>query len=243
MRGRITTSIAVLGVVAIGIASLFFWGSNRDSPTVSAQEVVARACDGMAGLDSYDMITTMKMEQTGVPLDGTTTVKASVDGKDFQTSFTFPDGSMVEAIRVGDVDYERFTPGEAGWEVSKTEFTDITTPLEHLGGSPVCPVLSNVTLKGEEELDGVKVTVYTSEDINGVEKRDLENLGSSFEGEKHAKSHKYWVDGRGILVKYWEDRYTFAQFGADNAMTRFTFTTKFSGVGEANTITTPNVGS
>ena len=50
MRGRITL-IAVLGVVAIGIASLFFWGSNRDSPTVSAQEVVARACEGMAGLD------------------------------------------------------------------------------------------------------------------------------------------------------------------------------------------------
>ena len=31
MRGRIT-SIAVLGVVAIGLASLFFWESNQDSP-------------------------------------------------------------------------------------------------------------------------------------------------------------------------------------------------------------------
>ena len=241
MRG-IITSIAVLGVIAIGLASLFFWESNRDSPTVSAQEVVARACEGMAELDSYDMIVTMKVEQDGVPIDGTFTVKTRLAGKDFQTSFAYPDGGVSEAIRVGDMDYERSTPGEAGWRVSRTKFTSPTTYLEQLGVSPLCPDLSDVTQKGEEQLDGVKVTVYTTGDINGVEKEDLEELDSSFEGVKHASKYKYWVNEQGLLVQHWEDRYTFARAGEDSTMMRFTSTAKFSGVGEANTITAPDVG-
>ena len=241
MRGRIT-SVAVLGVVAIGLASLFFWESNQDSPTVSAQEVMARACEGMARLDSYDMIVTMKVEQDGVPIDGTFTVKTRLAGKDFQTSFAYPDGGVSEAIRVGDMDYERFTPGEAGWRVSKTKFTDLTTHLEQLGVSPLCPDLSEVTQKGEEQLDGVKVTVYTAGDIDGVEKEDLEDLPSSFKGMKHASKHKYWVNERGLLVQHWKDLYTFARAGEDSTMMRFTSTAKFSSVGEANTITAPNVG-
>ena len=103
------------------------------------------------------------------------------------------------------MDYERFTPGEAGWRVSKTKFTDLTTHLEQLGVSPMCPDLSEVTQKGEEQLDGVKVTVYTAGDIDGVEKEDLEDLPSSFKGMKHASKHKYWVNERGLLVQHWKD--------------------------------------
>ena len=242
MRGKIIAAVGV-GVMAIAFASLFLWWSGEDAPTVSAQAIVDRACAGTADLDSYDMLTIMKMEQDGVALEGEQVLKISIEDKDFEWQVVdTSDGAMNEAIRVGGVGYERFAEDEP-WRTSKTSFSDVTTPLDHLGTTPVCPDLGkDVKLVGEETLHGEKVTVYTAEDYDGVTKADLEKLDSSFEGVKHAKSHKYWVNGQGHLVQYWEDRYSFSQGpDGDYTMLRFTFTTNFFEIGQPNTITAPSV--
>ena len=236
-----TASALALGSVVLTLVAtaLFLWVNNSDTPTVSAQEVVSRACEGTAGLGSYDLISTMKIEEDGVSIEGTMTVKVSVEGKDFQAETTYPDGSRREGIRVDDVDYERPHALGDGWAVSKAKFADVTAYLGHLGSSPACPELTNVTRKEEEELDGVKVTVYTAIDAAGLDKAALEKMDTSFDGERHAKAHKYWIDGSGLMVQYWEDRYTLSQYDGSRALLRFTFTTKISGVGEANVITAP----
>ena len=238
-----TASAFLLGVAVIGMAGLVVWFVSRDAPPVSAQEVVERACEGTAGFGSYDLISTMKIEEDGVPIEGTMTVKVSVEGKDFQAETTYPDGSRREGIRVDDVDYERPHALGDGWAVSKAKFADVTAYLGHLGSSPACPELTNVTRKEEEELDGVKVTVYTAIDAAGLDKAALEKMDTSFDGERHAKAHKYWIDGSEMMVQYWEDRYTLSQYDGSRALLRFTFTTKISGVGEPNIITAPVVGS
>ena len=221
--------------------ALFFWPDLDDEPQVSAQEAVERACADTVDLDSYDLLTTMKIEQDGLALDGSLTLKVSVEGKDFQMENIDPEGRKNEAIRVDGVDYEKPNPWGDGWAVSKTTFADVTAFLGHLGESPACPELGPVTRKGEEEIDGVKVTVYTATDAAGLDKAALEKMDTSFDGERHAKEHKYWIDESGLMVRYWEDRYTLSQYEGSRALLRFTFTTKISGVGEANTITAPTI--
>ena len=239
-----TASAFLLGVAVIGMAGLVVWFVSRDAPSVSAQEVVERACAGMADVDSYDFIVTVKAEQGGVPFPETLTIKASISGKDYQTSITADDDgnqSASEGIKVGDMSYERTTGNP--WRISEAPFQDIVSHLGQLGDSPVCPDLNNVTWKGEEELDGVKVTLYTSGDTSGVEKDALDDVDSSFQGLKHVSVHEYWVDSNGLLVQHREDRYTLSKHDGGSTLLRFLTLARFLDVGEPNIITAPVVGS
>ena len=198
----------------------------------------------MANLDSYDFIVTVKAEQGGVPFPETLTIKASISGKDYQTSITADDDgnqSASEGIKVGDMSYERTTGNP--WRISEAPFQDIVSHLGQLGASPVCPDLNNVTWKGEEELDGVKVTLYTSGDTSGVEKDALDDVDSSFQGLKHVSVHEYWVDSNGLLVQHREDRYTLSKHDGGSTLLRFLTLARFLDVGEPNIITAPVVGS
>ena len=96
-------------------------------------------------------------------------------------------------------------------------------------------------MKGEDELDGVKVTVYTSGDTAGVEKDALDDVDSSFQGLKHASIHEYWVDGNGLLVQHREDRYTLSQYNGGRTILRYVTLATFLDVGEPNVITAPTI--
>ena len=240
MSIKIASALA-FGVV-IGMVALFVWLGNRDTPAVSAQETVEGVCSDMANLDSYDFIVTVKAEQDGVSFPETLTIKASISGKDYQTSITADDDgnqSASEGIKVGDMSYERTTGNP--WRISEAPFQDIVSHLGQLGASPVCPDLNNVTWKGEEELDGVKVNVYTSGDTSGVEKDALDDVDSSFQGLKHVSVHDYWVDGNGLLVQHREDRYTLSQHEGGRTVLRFLTLATFLDVGEPNVITAPAI--
>ena len=240
MRGRII-SASVLGAVAIGAVALFLWLDNRDAPMVSAQEVVQTACGALAKIDSYDFIASVKAEQDGVAFPDTLTVKASISGNDYQVSFSAGSDNTSEGIKVGDKGYVRSTAGGNVWEVSEAPLQDIVSQLRHLGDSPICPDLSNVTWKADEELEGEKVTVYTSGDLSGVEKDALDEVDSSFAGEKHVSVHEYWVDASGLLVQHREDRFTLVQYEGSRSVLRYLTLARFLDVGEPNTITAPAI--
>ena len=121
-------------------------------------EVVQTACGALAKIDSYDFIASVKAEQDGVAFPDTLTVKASILGNDYQVSFSAGADNTSEGIKVGDKGYVRSTAGGNVWEVSEASLQDVISQLRHLGDSPICPDLSNVTWKAEEELDGEKVT-------------------------------------------------------------------------------------
>ena len=239
-------SASLLGMVTMALASLSCSAEEPAStatpiPQASAQEVVESACDHMEGVDSYDFMASVKAEQDGVPFPDALTVEASVSGKDYQISFTGGDGSTSEGIWVGNKGYTRSTAGGNVWEVSAAPLENIVSQLSQLGDSPVCPDLSNVSLKGEDELDGVKVTVYTSGDTAGVEKDALDDVDSSFQGLKHASIHEYWVDGNGLLVQHREDRYTLSQYNGGRTILRYVTLATFLDVGEPNVITAPTI--
>lgn len=213
-----------------------------------------RACVGMAGLDSFDLATSMDVEseEDGSLIELTHTIEVSQEGTDFQSVLIASDGSRAETyeyIRVGDVDYYRFNGGD--WQVSGGKFTEPVHYLDHLGDTPLCPDLSHANRIGEEEMDGVHVVVYVEEleDVRYTPSNDgtpieKDTQSPDFNGTVDDRSLKYWVDSQGLLVRYWEDRYTFSRldgFDQEGLTQRFTFTTTFSGVGEANTITAPNV--
>ena len=234
-------SLLTFGIVAIGMVALFVWLDNRNTPPVSAQETVQRVCGDMDNIDSYDFIASVKAEQDGVVFPDTMTFKASVSGKDYQMSYTVGSDNSSEFIKVGDMGYTRSSVDGNIWEVSKSDLQDIAPQLSALGDSPVCPEITNVLWKGEEELDGVKVTVYTSGDTSGVEKTALNDVDGSFQGLKHASNHEYWVDGNGLLVQHREERHTLSQHDGNRTVLHFFTLATFSGVGEPNTITAPTI--
>ena len=83
--------------------------------------------------------------------------------------------------------------------------------------------------------------MYTSGDLSGVEKDALDEVDSSFEGEKHVSVHEYWVDASGQLVQHGEDRFTLVQYEGSRSVLRYLTLARFLDVGEPNIITAPAI--
>ena len=234
--------------VAVAMAAVLLLGCN-DQPEPSAQEDVERACADMAGLDSYDSVAITEGEDNGEPAFLGWKTEARVSGDDFHRIQTFDveEGEgLVERIRVGDVTYYREAAydrrPEYDWRVMDSDPSGgILSPLAELGSTPMCPDVRNLRLKGNEELDGVMTTVYQYGDIYDVEKDALQSLDISFEGVRSAIKHEYWVGEDGLLVQHEMDNYVVAVYDGDRYTIRSFSQTKFSGIGEPNTITAPTV--
>ena len=132
---------------------------------------------------------------------------------------TYPDGRRREGIRVDDVDFERPHALGDGWAVSKAKFEDANR-LSRASWfvSETCPELTNVTRTPGGGVGWRKGDcAYTAIDEAGLDKAALEKMDTSFDGERHAKEHKYCIDESGLMVRYWQDRYTLSQYEGSRA--------------------------
>ena len=232
----------------MGFVALFLFLDRGDAPLAGAPGVAARPCADMENLDNYDFTSIVEATYGDDPLSHAITTEARVSGNDYHTvqRFDVEEGEgRMEDIWLGGVGYRMEAPYDRRlgieWEVVSWSQGDITALFHALGSTPICPDLSNLTWKGQEELDGVKTTVYVSGDTYDVEKDALDNLDRSFQGERTAVKHEYWVDGNGLLVQHEMESYTLVAYEGIRSTGRYFTQTKFSGIGEPNTITVPVV--
>ena len=73
--------------------------------------------------------------------------------------------------------------------------------LGALGDSLICPDVTGVIEKGEEVLNGLKVTRYAAGDVDGSAKDGLYETDGDFRGDKKVEFHEYWVDSAGQLLQ------------------------------------------
>ena len=237
MKAVVISALGVMTLLAVIGAGAWLLAAREASP-VSAEQVMQQTCEQMAGLDSYDTISTIKTTVDGTQENYTITLKASVSGKDYQMSVSSDDSAVVdETRRVNGVGYYRSTSGSNEWQVSKGVYRDFDEYLSDLGATPLCPNIAGVTRKGEEELNGEKVTVYTSGDDITV----LDDLGKSFRGQKEASTHEYWVNSQGVLVQHRQNLYEVVRDDEGGETAHYLILTRFMDVGEANTITAPTL--
>ena len=168
------------------------------------------------------------------------TLEASVSGDDYYAKYTAStDGATMELMRLAGQSYYRDSIDGAGWEFLDFPLASIDRNLSVLGDTPTCPDLTNVTKVGDEVLNGVAVTKYTSGDGKPAP------LAADFRGSKRGDLFEYWVDGRGQLLQIYNEHYIAAHYeGSAEGKTTgvYRITTTFSGVGEPNTITAPTLG-
>ena len=214
----------------------------------SRPEAADRPCAGMDGLDNYDEVSTGTFEMNGNPdtLGIKRDMRVSGDGYHEVRTFNVDDGEgRTEFMRVAGVVYFSASAYNGRlkqeWQVIESAPVGIPSPLLALGETPMCPDVRNLRFRGDEELDGVITTVYESGDSSGVEREAIEKLGSSFEGERRAIKDTFWVDGDGLLIQHEvETYYLYSRNGVRQTGEDYTLT-KFSGIGEPNTITAPVV--
>ena len=244
MRIR-TALVFVLGIVVLAGGALFFWPDLDDEPPASAQEVVESACSGIDDVD-FDFSAVMKgtydENNSGVTSWPDVTIKARVSGKDFEYEYIVPDGSSEGHIRLGDTAYMRLRNSDDWYVSEKFHASSIGEILPMLGDAPICPDLSQVVRKGEDEVNGVKVTQYTSGDYDGTEKAAVDALDETFYGLKTAVAHTYWVGIDGQLVQYRNETRAFANDEDGSQRTYIVSLFTFLDIGEPNTITAPTLG-
>lgn len=251
MSARITMALS-LSIALLALACLTLWMSLRsEGPSAaSAQEVVENACASMEKSQSYDMSATLKGSGDGEPWPVTFTFKAQISGNDYQSSLRATDGTGEDIVRIGDTDYEKSLNSDGyggitsrGWQISDSKIRDVDSWLGALGDSPVCPDVSGVLYLGEEHLDGVKVSHYASGDTDGLQKKELDEIDSAYEGLKIVEAHEYWVNTDGQLVQHRLELHSLSQGHGTERRTLSSFmVTKFLNVGEPNTITAPTLG-
>ena len=247
---------ALVAAVALGIV---LWLSPWDPPGVTAQEVLESACDKTASALEFDMTVSLDLPGNySHPLDNERDVweiKASISGADYHQTLHLTEIPIFgEAIFVGGVAYFRESErqGEGAWAV--VDVKDLVHPTNWLGfdpsgeqttrvggENPLCPVLKNLTKVGEEAIDGAQTTRYTAtETIDALWDQPDETL-------KIFNTFDYWIDAGDQLVQtrlvsvHPAEQHARGQ-EPTSAMQRAEIVTKVTGVGEANTITAPNVG-
>ena len=247
---------ALVAAVALGIV---LWLSPWDSPGVTAQEVVETACDKTASALEFDLAVSWDVPGNYAhPLDNERDVweiKAGVSGADYHQTFHAPEmPAFAETIYVDGVAYTRQgeRQGEGAWAV--VDVKGLVNPSNWLGydpsgeettrvggENPLCPVLKNLTKVGDETIGGARTTRYTAtETIDALWDHPDETL-------KIFNTFDYWIDAGDQLV---QTRLVSVHPAEQHArgqeptgeMQRAEIVTKVTGVGEANTITAPNVG-
>ena len=243
MNMKVTTAL-ILGVALIAFLGFAVWLiGTRDSP-VSAQATVLRACTEMAKTDQYDFYSQAGGSENGVPYPGIIEGKGSVSGKDYDVTNTDYNDQVLEIRQVGSNVYMR--QGTDGVWMQRDVEARTPHDVLGLGDSPICPDLTKVIQKGEEDLDGVKTIRYVSGDVYGSEKAELES-DSDFQGSKYIYFHEYWIDTSGLLVQHRAEIYLLQQNDPETSVTGRNVSevfklTRFFGVGEPNTITAPVIG-
>ena len=211
-------------------------------PLASAQEL-SQACEKATASSHFDLVRNV----TNKPSDGEAFDRSEsilrAAGADYHWTMQSYDGVKHEDIYVGGVSYRR--GGSGPWVEGKDP------RYEGLGNSfgvdftaqgwSLCPHLEVsedkgwVKKVGEENLDGVTTTVYTTG--NDVVAPTIMDANFTINVTLH-----FWVDGTGQLVQYREIQ-THPPSPADSwPGVVATTVTKVSGVGEPNTITAPVLG-
>ena len=230
-------SALTLGIVVLAGGALFFWPDLDDEPQASAQEVVESACDDVDKAASYDFIGTLKHTSPGAETSVTAEVKGEVSGEDYHFEYTY-EGALIRALRrVGDKSYA--TQAGGVWELYSSGLQDVDVSLGALGDTPICPDITGIVYKGDEELDGVKVKRYSSGDAE-ISEEAVRALKDEEKGLKNVEAHNYWVDVSGQLVQHQLDYFTLAYYD-DIQISNGTITKRFLDIGEPNTITAPVV--
>ena len=254
---------ALVAAMALGIA---LWLSPWDSPGVTAQEVVETACDKTASALEFDMIVSLDLPGNYAhPLDNERDVwemKASISGADYHQTLHLTEIPIFgEAIYVDGAAYlrEGERQGEGAWAV--VDVKGLINPSNWLGYDPsgeettrvggenplcpvpcaLCPVLKNLTKAGDETIGGARTTRYTAtETIDALWDQPDETL-------KIFNTFDYWIDAGDQLVQmrlvsvHPAEQHARGQ-EPTGELERAEIVTKVTGVGEANTITAPNVG-
>ena len=235
-----TALVFVLGIVVLAGGALFFWPDLDDEPQASAQEVVESACANMDKAASYDFIGTVKHTSPGAETGVTADVKGEVSGEDYHFEYSY-EGTLIRALRrVGDKSYATQSGGV--WELYNSRLQDfnVTLGAGALGDTPICPDITGVVYKGDEELDGVKVKRYSS-GYEEVSEEAVRALKDEVKGFKHIEAHNYWVDVSGQLVQHQLDYFTLAYYD-DIQISNGTLTKRFLDIGEPNVIEVPTLG-
>ena len=242
----------LLGLATMAVASLSC-SAEEPTPTAtpapqgSAPEAhaqdLSQACEKATASSHFDLVQTV----TRKPLDGGesdgTESTLHVAGAEYHWTRESYDGTKFEGIYAGGVGYRR--DGSSPWVEHKT--LDHQSTAGSFGvdftaqGWSICPHLEVAEDKGwvakigEENLDGVTTTVYsTSHDVVAPSPTDANYT-------INVTLH-FWVDETGQLVQYRQVQ-THPPSPADNHPgVVATVVTKVSGVGEVNTITAPTVG-
>ena len=202
-------------------------------------------------MDSYDFSATTTGSNDGVSWDVTVTTEARVSGDDYHLIFAgYPDGGTHEQMKVEGVRYWReyqlnhpiydntWTLVDGAGGISPDHFLSV------LGDWPVaCPSVSGVTWSGEEALNGEMTTRYTSGE--GPEAFDNLDYDPSLFSDSYnldTSSHEYWVDSGGQLVQHRMNQYSqFVEEGEVRGVGHVVTLTTFSGIGEPNVITAPQL--
>ena len=241
-----TASVLGLGVAVIALGGMALWLTIVDAPPASAQQVVESACSQMEGVDNYDISGTITGVKEGVPWEEAITIEASLSGDDYHVLYTArSDGATMEYIRVGGVGYVRESLSGNVWEMADRPLQDLDVYISVLGDSPVCPSTLEGITKSVGDLmsdDGISNTGEdTTQYTSGEGPEDLLSIDADFRGVAGVSGHVYLVDGAGLLVQHRHDLHQI-HVTDDSRVTGTTVTTKtFSGVGEANTITVPEI--
>ena len=249
MNIRIASAF-LLGLATMALASLSCSEEEpaptaTPAPQASAQEVVESACSGIDDVDfDFSAVTkgTYDENNSGVTSWPDVTIKARVSGKDFEYEYIVPDGSSEGHIRLGDTAYMRLRNSDDWYVSEKFRASSIGEIIPILGDDTICPDLSRVVEKGEDELNGVKVTQYSSGDNDGTEKAAVDALDETFYGLKTAVAHTYWVGIDGQLVQYRNETHAFANDEDGSQRTHIVTVMTFEGVGEPNIIEAPALG-
>ena len=242
LLGLATMALASLSCSAEEPAPTATPAPQGSAPEAHAQDL-SQACAKATASPYFDLVRTV----TNKPSDGEaferSEAKLHVAGADYHWTLQSHDGNENEGIYVGGVNYRR--DGSRPWVESKDPGyqslanafgVDFTAQ-----GWSLCPHLEVAEDKGwvakigEENLDGVTTTVYsTSHDVVAPSPTDANYT-------INVTLH-FWVDETGQLVQYRQVQ-THPPSPADNHPgVVATVVTKVSGVGEVNTITAPTVG-
>ena len=220
MNSRIAPAFLV-GLATMALASLSC-SAEEPSPTAtpapqaSAQVMVESACTEMANTDQYDFSSQAGGSENGVPYPGIIEAKGSVSGKDYYVTNTDYNDQVLEIRQVGSNVYMR--QGTDGAWIQRDVQARVPHDVLGLGDTPICPDLTNVIQKGEEDLHGVKTIRYVSGDVDGSKEAALES-DSDFQGSKYIYFHEYWIDTGGLLVQHRAQIYLLQQNDPETEVT------------------------
>ena len=233
MKKRVSIAIGV--VAALAPVAAIVWVALLDTPQASAQEVVEGACAKAVATDYFDLTVRMKANPDGGDAERYYDAKVSVAGIAYQLEVqgVIDRPVHVTGIYVDGVGYSR--EGTGAWQVDKSASHRLVsyffgfTPTE--AGWSVCPNLEQAEKVGEEVVQGITTTGYTTSISNDV-------LPDSAKERLVTTRWDYWVDETGQLVQLGRIERRPPQ---DGRAIGGTWTTTISGVGETNTITAPTI--